>query len=176
LSGRIPSELKELSNLTTVYLMDNQFEGEFPDLSNLSLLNDLNIRSNNFRFIDLQSQFLLYKAKLGNRFDYRTQAKTDTQKNVNALIIGSTTLTMCEDNRFTSNDTFQWYKDNTLIPGATSRQYTLTNLQAADSGLYTCKSYHNSNPDMSPLVLEREPITLNVTNCTPLTGAIKVMN
>ena len=36
-----------------------------------------------------------------------------------------------------TNLNFQWYKDNTIIPGATKDEYTITNAQLADAGSYT---------------------------------------
>ncbi|OUL60460.1 hypothetical protein [Flavobacterium sp. AJR] len=174
-TGNIPSEIKGLVKLRYLYLYGNQLSGSIPDLSSLTLLKRLKIESNKFRFIDFENQFISLKSRVTNDFTFSPQARTDTVNTITSAIGGSTTLTMYEDGRFTPDETFQWYKNNFIILGATSRQYMLTNLKASDSGVYTCKAYHTTNPDMSPLVLEREPLTLNVINCIPIVGSIKVI-
>ncbi|PXY42898.1 hypothetical protein DMB68_23150, partial [Flavobacterium hydrophilum] len=64
---------------------------------------------------------------------------------------------------------YQWYKNGVAISGATSRQYTLSNLTLANAGDYHCVS---TNPQMTittvtnqNLVLTRNTIHLNVNNC-----------
>lgn len=175
LSGIIPKEIALLSGLRALILSNNLLEGQIPDLTNLTSLS-LSIFYCKFRFIDFASQFYLYKTKSGYHFNFEYQNNTDTPKTISSTSGKSVTLTMCEDGRFLADDTFQWYKNSTAIAGATSRIYTISNLKATDAGQYSCKSYHTNNPDMSPLVLEREPITLKVENCTPVIGTIKVIN
>ncbi|MCV9932951.1 hypothetical protein OIU80_11730 [Flavobacterium sp. LS1R47] len=173
LTGTLPPGLKDLTNLYNMDVSNNFLEGSVPDLRHI---NTLGIISNKFRFIDFASEFSLYKTKMSRyNFKYNSQKKTDTAKTTTARIGGSITLTMCEDGRFTPDDTFQWYKNNAIISGATSREYALTDLKNTDAGTYFCRSYHTTNPDMSPLILEREPIQLNVINCTPIVGVIKVV-
>lgn len=194
LTGVIPPEIGLLKNLEMLSLEENQLSGKIPPeisakyiflnsnllegtIPYLSVSHFLDISSNQFRFIDFSTQFSSFKTKMkDDDFIYSSQAKTDTAKTIYSIVGNSTTLTMCEDDRFTLDDTFQWYKDNSLISGAISRTYTISNLKLTDSGTYTCKSYHTNNPDMSPLVLEREPITLYVNNCQPIIGTIKVIN
>ncbi|MDW8850106.1 immunoglobulin domain-containing protein [Flavobacterium sp. MMLR14_040] len=174
LEGSIPDEIRNLKNLKSLRLRSNQLEDLLPDLTNLNLTS-LDITNNNFRFVDFENQFLSLKLSLLSNFYYDVQRWTDTPKTISAATGRAVTLIMCEDNRFTANDTFQWYKDNSPISGAVSRTYTLTNAKTTDTGTYTCRSYHNINPDMSSLWLLRHPITLNVFNCTPITGTLKVL-
>lgn len=163
LSGNIPVEIKKLS-LNDLYLQNNLLEGVLP---NLQIANVLDVRFNKFRFIDLS----LYEKSSGS-FLIAPQSKTDTEKTVITGIGEATTLTMYEDGKFMPKDTYQWFKNGTAISGAISRTYKITSLKAVDAGVYTCKSY-NSTTDMSSLVLEREPITLNYVSCSPLLGTIK---
>lgn len=167
LGGNIPIEIEKILYIYYVYLNNNLFEGPVPIIP---ILYALDLRSNKFCFIDLIGQVTSPYKKLTQ---YSPQAKTDTAKTLTSSIGGSITLTMCEDGRFLPDDTFQWFKNGIEIIGATNRTYTITDLKATDRGVYTCKSNHSNNPDMSPLILEREPITLNTTTCSPLTGTIK---
>lgn len=168
LSGNIPKEIEKILYISYVYLNNNLLEGIVPLMP---ISNVLDIRSNNFRFIDLANQLTLYKTKT----EFSPQTKTDAAKTITSSIGGSVTLTMFEDERFTPEDTYQWLKNGIEIIGAINRTYTIPDLKAADSGSYTCKSYHNSNPNMSPLILEREPITLNIVNCTSISGTLKAL-
>jgi Leucine-rich repeat (LRR) protein len=165
LNGNIPVEIGQL-NLNYFYLNNNLFEGTLP---NLQVSYSLDIRSNKFRFTDITNRITLYKAKT----QYSPQAKTDTAKTITSGIGTSMTLTMCEDGRLMPEDTYQWYKNGVLINGAINRTYTINDIKTGDAGSYSCKSFHTTNPDMSPLVLERESILLNVNNCIPMSGGIK---
>ncbi|MFH6996031.1 hypothetical protein [Flavobacterium sp. FlaQc-48] len=165
LSSSIPVEIRNLS-LNELYLQNNLFEGVLP---NLQIANVLDIRFNKFRFIDLLS----YEKKTSASFLIAPQAKTDTAETITSGIGEKATLTMCEDGRFAAADTYQWFKNGTAISGAINRLYTITNLKAADGGVYSCKAYQSSNPDLSSLVLEREPITFNPVTCASIAGEIK---
>lgn len=169
LKGSIPVEVEKLS-LEQLYLNNNLLEGLVP---NLTVKYILDIRYNKLFFLDFSKQFTSYKTKGG--FYFYPQVATDIPNTITSIIDGKAILKMGENDRFTLDDTFQWYKNNLLIPEATSRVYTIVNLKATDAGIYSCKASHTNNPDMSPLVLEREPITLNIVNCTAITGTIKVV-
>jgi len=169
LSGNIPAEIGKMS-LNYLYLNNNMLEGTIPYIA---ASYGLDVRFNKFRFIDFSSQFLLYKTKLSTKFTFSAQNKTDIAKTISFSVGASVSLTMFEDGRFSPEDTYQWYKNDVIINGATNRVYTITDLKETDIGTYTCKSYHTINPDMSLLVLEREPVILSVFSCVPLEGTIK---
>ena len=53
ISGAVPSELGDLSNLNRLYLDNNRISGEFPTaLSNLTSLEELSIWDNNLTWAD----------------------------------------------------------------------------------------------------------------------------
>ncbi|MEM0578797.1 leucine-rich repeat domain-containing protein, partial [Flavobacterium polysaccharolyticum] len=183
LEGNIPVEVGQLTKLVGIFIQNNKFFGTIPSLINLIDFKDLNIYNNNFRFVDFATDYSTYKTKL-RYFYYAPQEKIDVEKTISGSTNGRVTLKMFEDNRFTPEDTFQWYKgvspNGVLIPGATSREYTITNLKTTDAGDYYCISKNsqitNSDPSVyyQNLVLERNPITLKVVNCTPKTGELKL--
>lgn len=177
LSGILPQQIGQLTNLNSLRLNSNQLEASVPDLTNLVLLEELLIYNNKFRFVDFTTQYPIYKTQI-TYFQYAPQAKTDTEETITNATGGAVTLTMFTDNRYTPDDTFQWYKNYSLITGATSRQYTISNLSISDAGNYYCISKHPqiTNPTIYylNLILERNPIHLNVTNCTPVTGSLTV--
>lgn len=197
LQGTIPTEISNCSTLSVLWLNNNELEGNFvfqnfnslgyfdissnklngtfPNLSGLLNLKVLKFNNNNFRFIDFINEFSSYKSTK-TTFTFSPQAKIGLVETINRTAGQAVDFKMFADNddRFHSEDTYQWFKDGVEIPGAVSKTYSIASSGATDAGLYTCKSYHISNPDMSPLVLEREPITLSVTNCTPKTGTLKL--
>jgi Leucine-rich repeat (LRR) protein len=163
--------LDNLTSLTQVKLTGNQFSGKFNQMGNLAGLTDLFIGNNKFRFADFADEFSAYKTKLLSRFGYEVQAKIDLPETITKSVGQTVDLKMYTDDRFHPSDTYQWFNNKGQIT-SNNRIYTITNVTAADAGIYICRSYHTTNPDMSPLVLEREPITLTVKNCTPLVGKI----
>jgi Leucine-rich repeat (LRR) protein len=181
LEGIIPVSFKSLSKLNFLSLDDNNFTGTLPDLTNLAQLSGLRINTNKFYFADFAKEFPTYKRRF-SIFDYSPQSKTDIIQTAVGSVGSTVTLSMFEDNRFTPEDTFQWYKgvspNGVLIPGATFREYTITSLKETDAGNYYCVSKHPeiTNPNVSTqnLVLERNPITLKVVKCTPKTGELKL--
>ena len=147
----------------------NKFSGKVPNFT-LSSLQVLQINNNNFYFNDFVNEFSSYKAtKMA--FSFSPQAKTDTAQTTTVGQGKSIVLSMFENGNFHPEDTYQWFKDGVEIAAANSRTYVLSNATLSDAGTYTCKAYHLT-PDMSPLVLEREAIILNVLNCDLLTGKI----
>jgi Leucine-rich repeat (LRR) protein len=181
LTGNVPSVLTNLPNLNTLVLNSNQFTGIIPDFTNSPSLQVLAFAGNNFRYVDFSNQFETYTTKL-YFLDFRPQNKIDSEKTITGSTGGSIVLTMYEDDRFTSEETFQWYKgispNGVLIEGANSRSYTITNLTASNEGDYYCVSKH---PEISlkldawnlNLTLERKPIHVAVTNCAPINMILK---
>ncbi|WP_281309717.1 VWA domain-containing protein [Flavobacterium flavigenum] len=181
-TGEIPSTLRSLTYLRTLAFDLNQLSGPIPDFTNSPLLTALGFRNNNFRYTDFANEFNTY----ANNFEvlsFAHQNKIDSEKTITVGTGGSTTLTMYEDNRFTPEETYQWYKgvspNGVLIEGATSRNFVLSNLDSSNEGDYYCISTH---PEISlkldpwgfTLTLERNPIHLAVTNCTPVNMVLKV--
>jgi hypothetical protein len=168
LTGQIPASIQSMTQLNFLGIENNHLSKTIPDLSNLVNLSGFRLFNNNFYFADFANQFSYYKNKL-SVFEYTPQGVTDTFKVITAGIGGTINLTMFEDNRFTLSDNFQWYKNGSIIPGAISRIYTISNVQASHAGSYYCIS---TNPEITNLTLTRNSIQLATTACIPLTGTI----
>ncbi|MDW8851436.1 hypothetical protein SD960_15125 [Flavobacterium sp. MMLR14_040] len=174
ITGSIPTFIKNYPNLRTLWLSENLLEGNIPDFTNLTLLKSFIINTNKFRFIDFSNQFQIYKTNITTQFNYSPQFKINQPETITKGIGQSVTFKMYPDGdeRYLQNDTYKWFKNGVEINGATGLTYTISNLDATNAATYFCRSYHAANPDMSPLVLEREPIILKVSNCTPTEGTI----
>lgn len=168
LQGTIPLGFEKFTKLRNFEFAHNNLHGKFPDVSNCINLQSVRLEGNKFRFADFADQHSKYSATISpDWYLYAPQDKTDTPKTITPSIGSSITLKMYEDDNFVSTETFQWYKGNgQLIQGATSREYTISNLRRIDAGSYYCIAKHPqiSLPSATgqSLVLEREPITLEV--------------
>lgn len=181
LSGNVPSVFTALPNLNTLVLDSNNFTGSIPDFTNSPSMNVLAFANNNFRYVDFSTQFQTY-INTYTFVNFEPQKTTDLEKTVTGSIGGSITLTMYEDNRFTPEETYQWYKgispNGVLIEGATSRNYVISNLASYHEGDYYCVSTHPSislQPDAwgLKLTLQRKPIHVAATNCSPINMILK---
>ncbi|TGD56850.1 choice-of-anchor J domain-containing protein [Flavobacterium humi] len=186
LTGSIPSTFGNLSNLEQLIVFNNKLSGTIPNLTGLIKLKEFRINDNLFRFVDFHNQYTAYMANIPTPlnsfygFYYSPQGKTDSEVTITQSVGSSVTLTMCTDNRYTTNDTFQWFKGT--YPGGVAvnsgfstanRQLVLSNLTAANAGDYYCLSKHpqitNSSNSNHNLVLQREAIHLNVGIVSTLT-------
>ncbi|WP_052259528.1 immunoglobulin domain-containing protein [Flavobacterium sp. KMS] len=176
-SGSIPSEISQLTNLSSAFnLSYNLLEGPIPNLDKIGLSANFGLHGNKFRFIDLMSQYPVLNSR--TKFTYNTQKLVDTPKTINGDIGRSITMTMYEDNRYLPEETFQWYKNGKIIPGATSRLYVISNITSPDAGTYYCEARHpilsNYKNTIDYLVLKRDTITLITGPCKPVVGVIKI--
>lgn len=74
-----------------------------------------------------------------------------------------------------ANNQYQWYKDGTLIGGATNSSYSIASAQASDDGQYICRI---TNTVATALTLYSRPFNLTVTVIAPsiTAGSIQVSN
>nr|WP_299384833.1 immunoglobulin domain-containing protein [Allomuricauda sp.] len=179
LSGAIPSEINGLSNLAHLIIGDNQFVGNLPlNSGNLSSLRNLDLRNNGFSgtfpnftaisltslrfqnnefiFSDFETEHSQYTTN-NTYYDYSPQANVDQEEVLTVQEFSSITLT--SNDLSSANNIYQWYKDNVAIPGATSKDYVITNATAADAGVYY---FEATNSVVTGLTLTRNDITLNV--------------
>ncbi|SEK30428.1 Leucine-rich repeat (LRR) protein [Aquimarina amphilecti] len=184
ISGQIPVGLGNLTNLKTLYLSSNQIEGPIPDtLADLPNLEIFGIQANqingkipsgfatsasngvfkNFQlsrnelvFVDFESDYNVYKNNL-TTFSYLEQSKVDEIETISATIGES--ITLSTNNLTSSNNTYQWFKNNVAIPGATTKDLVINNVSDNDAGVY---HFTASNSIITDLTLVRNPITIEV--------------
>ncbi|QSB27671.1 PKD domain-containing protein [Flavobacterium sp. CLA17] len=169
----IPAAINQLSKLRTLSLSRNKLTGELPDLTNLTLLKTFQYDNNNLRFKNFINQFQTYKTNVTTH-TFSPQSKINKAEKIPKSAGQSVDLNMFAtgDTEYLPSDTYKWFKNGVEIVGAVNSIYTISNLTTSNAGVYICRSYHTSSPDISPLVLEREPITLSIINCTPVIGTI----
>ncbi|MAU14987.1 MAG: hypothetical protein CMH46_05545 [Muricauda sp.] len=166
LTGQVPPQFANFNNLEWLILHDNELEGAIPDFSGISTLWGLDIANNRFEFGDFEDQFDSYSSNILNFVD-NPQAKVDEVENITTCA-GNTVI--LETTVSGSANTYEWFKDGVAIPGSDSANLELDNLQPSDSGVYTCVI---TSTIVTDLVLERNPITLTVSDVGPTANPIE---
>ncbi len=156
LTGTLPNDILNLTFLERLYVSYNNLAGTIPDLTNLSNLQTLTIGENHFQFGDFENEFSTYIGYNNSGwFSYSPMKKVATE-DVYDMVHG-TNYTFTMPNVSGTGVTYQWYKNDNPIPGATSLTYTITNAQASDAANYTCKA---SSPIVTDLTIDRNTIHL----------------
>ncbi|MBP2832846.1 hypothetical protein J8281_11675 [Aquimarina sp. U1-2] len=133
-SGPIPSSLTQLVNLKALYLYSNNLSGIIPQgFSSMPNLKNFGISGNKFVFSDFEADFTALNTNISS-FTYNQQQKTDAEKNLNVSIGGSITLTSDAFN--SPNNSYQWYKNNSAISGATNKDFVISDITEAEAGSY----------------------------------------
>ncbi len=157
LTGTIPASLATLPNVEDIFFFKNNLSGTLPDFTQAPSLNYRILLDNNaFQFGDFENQWVAYQSQLST-FDDSPQAYVNTEETVSANIGDNITLTTTVSG---SQNNYQWYKNNTLITGATSADLILNPIQLSDAGDYHCIITSNIVTD---LTLRRNFIHLVVT-------------
>jgi hypothetical protein len=131
-----------------------------------------------FHFDDFEKQFTaLQKAfqNNGGNFYYNSMNRIDTEDVYDMVAGNNYTFTMSTING--TGVTYQWYKNDLEIAGATSNTLTINNAQQSDLGDYTCKA---SSPIVTDLQIERNTIhlygTVNPTDRAALVALYNATN
>ncbi|MDT0295800.1 T9SS type A sorting domain-containing protein [Mesonia ostreae] len=174
LTGEIPQSFENLTNLYDLYIIGksegviqngthypgNTFYGDIPDMTG-SPLSFFYLQQNQFEFADIADEYDYYVNNI-QQFSFNPQFTTDTEDDLYIEPGDDITLTVNYEDpaeRLTTNSTYQWYKDDVLIAGATSSLYSIQNAQIADSGDYYCTIINSAYPDFE---IQRRMIHLNV--------------
>ena len=170
LNGSIPS-FTNCPNLRSLSVNDNRLSGIVPSFVNSPMLNFLALEDNQFTFEDLLPSYTVITTQINdpNRFRYAAQDVIG-QTTHEELVVGSNyTIDLGIDDAV-SNNTYKWYKDGVLISTTSNNQYTITNFQPTDAGVYTAHVSNTTitNPPYSyqNLILHSRPITLAVCSNT----------
>ncbi len=148
LSGTIPNTLGDL-NLSELSLNNNLFT-DMEDFSSKTSFNPaiLNVAYNKLEFDDIKPN--VPKFTLFTSSGYSPQAEFGTLQNF-ALVSGaSQSFSVSTPNPATPpTNTYQWYKDDVPITGATSSSYTITNYNPSnDAGVYYCIATNSGVPGL----------------------------
>ncbi|MGJ8734922.1 MAG: immunoglobulin domain-containing protein, partial [Cellulophaga sp.] len=156
-SGSIPTTITSIPVLRSVRLNNNSFSGDIPLLipDYLLLNTEVKIENNRFVFSDFEPEYPDYSTQL-DVFTYDPQAKVDITETISVLegdpvTLGTVALT-------SPNNSYIWYKDGAVIPGATSSSYTIPIFDPlVDVGSYY---FIASNSTIANLELTRNTIYL----------------
>ncbi len=155
LTGSIPVELGNLINLRFLVLSDNQFD-DLPALTSLSPLDQLFVQNNQFTFEDIEPNI-----GVASSFIYAPQATVGEAR----------TVTLNEGDPLTlqiqvggASNQYQWFKDGTEIPNATTDTYAVASTTLDDAGVYTLVI---TNTVATALTLQSEPITVVIAEEQP---------
>lgn len=178
LSGNIPHNFENLVNLRELYLMggifgnfpdnpawaNSEYSGDFPDLTALPL-EVLRIQNNFFTYDNIDDNLVTYMNTIPD-FQYSPQLTENQEETITfnpgddiALSIIDTPVPSLVNRSTSASNTYQWFKDNVEITGATSLTYLITNLQATDEGVYTGRV---SNADAPDFEYTTPPFTLEI--------------
>lgn len=172
LSGNVPSSFENLVNLEWLSLSgynwdingisySNNLSGDLPDFTNMPYLGAFTISHNQFEFADIANEYDYYVNNIP-QFSFNPQYTTDTEDDIYIQPGDDVTLTVNYQDptgKLTSTSTYQWYKDDIIIPGATNSLYDIQNAQVSDNGDYYCKIVNSAYPDFE---IQRRMIHLNV--------------
>lgn len=149
------------NQVTSIILSNNDLKGQLPNsLNNLKALDELVISSNNFTFSDFESEF----EQLNNRltvFEYSPQLSIGVEEIVSA-VEGMRIGLKVDQSSNINNNSYQWYKNDVAITGATHQELIFEPSQISDAASYT---YKVVNSIIDNLELTSNPITLVVEPC-----------
>jgi len=170
----IPDEIQNLSSLYELYLNDNALTS-LNNIDKLEYLFTLEVQNNRLTFEDLEpviNNVYIYE------FSYSPQADVGEEQNIALSYGDSYTLSVSVGG---DHNTYQWFRNDTLISGATGTEYTITSFSPEDAGTYICEI---KNTVATELTLRSKPfnvasvddtytVTFTVTNGTnPVAGAV----
>ena len=149
LSGSIPSELLELSDLTTLVFFNNHLSGEIPDMGSLNNFTTLHLSYNMFDFIDFEANF--ESNSLLSDFQYSPQRNRDDLITFDAVIGNDYSFSMTT---IAGTDVqYQWYRGTLIsggeaMPNENTKILNLINVQSEDLDAYSCIATSNLIPNL----------------------------
>ena len=150
-SGAIPPEIINLSNLEDLQLFNNSFD-DLPNLSSLSLLQELEIQNNRFTFEDIEPNI---------EFPYCSYDPQDSIGNgIDTILTNGESLTLSVDVGGTANS-YQWMLDGVDISEAKSNTLLIDSAVVSHSGTYVCKI---TNSICTELTLYSRKMNITVGN------------
>ncbi|WP_420317119.1 FG-GAP-like repeat-containing protein [Ekhidna sp.] len=145
----IPPEITNLSTLDYLDLANNRLEN-IPDLTGFSGLSFLDLVGNNLTFEDLD----INSGIPGISYSPQDPVGADS---LAALAIGESGTLFTQIQNYNGNNSYQWYKDSSPIPGETGPTLTAPSWTVADEGVYYLEA---TNPAVPGLTLTSNNFTI----------------
>ncbi len=146
LEGNIPSEIENLTSLSTLNLNRNSLSGNIPSgIKNIGTLTSFNIGDNRFVFEDFEDDFNTYNAL--SSFTYSPQAWLEEPIQIE-MTLGNN-YTFSATGTQSVNNIYNWVKGSSFITGQNDPSLTLTNVSAADADVYYCQINNTNVPGLS---------------------------
>jgi Leucine-rich repeat (LRR) protein len=130
-------DLSANKNLHTIYCTYNQLTS-LPDLSGNNALQVFDCGFNKLDFSDARELRIADTLSALNKFYYTPQLPFGDAYSTCILEGDSAILSIAAQDSALS---YQWFKNNIAISGATDTILVITEMTFADTGIYTCKSY-----------------------------------
>ncbi len=157
LTGAIPTSFNQMVNITYMDFEGNQLNGPISiNVAQQSKLKTFLIWRNKFVFSDFEDEHANYIEHF-TRYYYKSQSKVDQEENIAIAKGESITLT---STMTSTNNTYQWYKNNVAIPNSDNKNLVITNASDTDAGVY---HFTVTNSKITDYTLTRNPITLVIT-------------
>ncbi len=153
LTGSIPSSAFTKESNVIIIFTNNE-------ITDITPLKELNIKRLWARDNRLDFANLLPFLDNVEDFRYDTQKSILAPENRNVVPGSNITLVSDIDGEGTS---YQWYKNDEIIEGATNAEWIITTADESDAGIYYCTGTH---PEFPGLMLTQTPTNLTVDNST----------
>lgn len=137
--GTLPEEILDILSLTSLNLSGNDIDS-IPELTSLANLNTVDVSDNRLQFDDLE-----VNASIPN-FTYTGQAFDDPDSEIRRAIGTDVILTVERDG---NANTYQWFRNDDPVTGATESSYTITNLMFDNMGDYRCEINNTLATDLT---------------------------
>ncbi len=156
LTGAVPSGFATMPSIEITLRFSGNLLTSLPDFS-VTPSRDLQVENNALTFGDLEPNMSVAF------FSYSPQARIPPGGVV--IVALGNTLTIPFSTSGTANS-YQWFKEGTLIPGATSATFSKANATDADLGIYTVQITNSIVPG---LTLESEDFIVQNSFCSSVT-------
>lgn len=154
LTDSVPVVYKNLASLQQFDIRNNRMD-VLPDLSTIGALNTLQTEGNRLTFEDIEPNVGI------TTFTYSPQDSVESYASVNAAEGTVLQLTVTVGG---INNSYQWKKNGSVIPGATNATLQIDSAKTSDAGTYTCDI---TNTVATSLTLKRRTTTVTVTGSAP---------
>ncbi len=157
LFGSIPKEINNLTRLYRLKLSNNNFV-DFPALSLIKGMRNLNLENNRFTFEDIEPN-------IGVASVFRYSPQDSIGSAIDTVLSEGDSLSISFSVGGSAN-LYQWYKSGLEIQGAVSDTYTIESFSPDDAGIY---ELHVTNQIAKDLTILSRPIKVTPETIIPTT-------